>query len=179
MSGKLETTDETSVKKRGRGGKYNFPNAVEPEDKDVVHAVLSSCLHWYKRGEDKCNTDEEVRERTIEYFEYCISHSERPTVESYALALGHNRQVLNRWEHGEGASDAKRDIIKQAKEFLAAYDAGMVTTGKMNPVPYIFRAKNYYGMRDQQDVVIEPKNPLGAELTAEEIAERYEALPEE
>lgn len=177
MSVDLESAREPIAKKpRGRNG--HFPQMVDENPEDV-RAVLSSCMRWYKRGENKCVTDDEVRQRTIEYFEYCLANNERPTVESYALALGHYRQRLNDWEHGIGASAERTDIIKKAKEFLAAYDAGMVTTGKMNPVPYIFRAKNYYGMRDQQDVVIEPKNPLGSEMSADEIAERYAALPED
>ena len=34
----------------------------------------------------------------------------------------------------------------------------MVTEGKINPVVYIFRAKNYFGMKDQQDLVLTPNN---------------------
>lgn len=32
----------------------------------------------------------------------------------------------------------------------------MVNEGKLNPVTYIFRSKNYYGMRDQQEYVLTP-----------------------
>ena len=55
----------------------------------------------------------------------------------------------------------------------------MVTEGKINPVVYIFRAKNYFGMKDQQDLVLTPNNPLGQDIPPEQIAEKYiEALPE-
>ena len=169
---------EQTIKKRGRGGKYNFPSTVEPENPEDVKAVLGSVLHWYKRGtENKCVTDEDIQRRTTEYFETCLQVGDRPTVESYCLALGYVRTTVNEWERGNNTSRERMDMIKKAKEFIAAYDAGMVTNGKMNPVPYIFRAKNYYGMRDQTDITIEPKQGI-TEQTAEEVATKYQELPD-
>lgn len=37
---------------------------------------------------------------------------------------------------------------------------------------YIFRAKNYYGMKDQQDVVVQAKNIFGADVDRQEIERR-------
>lgn len=37
---------------------------------------------------------------------------------------------------------------------------------------YIFRAKNYYGMKDTQDVVIQAKDPLGDGASREELERR-------
>ena len=55
----------------------------------------------------------------------------------------------------------------------------MVTEGKINPVVYIFRAKNFFGMKDQQEHVITPNNPLGDTTNPEELAQKYKAaLPE-
>ena len=71
----------------------------------------------------------------------------------------------------------RQKVIKKAKETLACFDAGLVAAGKMNPVPYIFRAKNYYGMTDQQQLVIEPKTNI-SDVSADEIAAKYNELPE-
>ena len=171
---------ETAVKKRGRGGKYNFPSTVEPEDPEVVRAVLGSVLYWYKRGSDaKPQTDDEVEERILEYLTECYNTGQRMTVEKLALALGVTRETLNQWENGGHGSNPRRaDIIKRAKDTIASYDADMVTSGKMNPVPYIFRAKNYYGMRDQVDIVAAPGGQLST-ASADEIAAKYEELPED
>ena len=55
----------------------------------------------------------------------------------------------------------------------------MVTEGKINPVVYIFRAKNYFGMKDQQDVVIKPENPLGEKVDPEQLQSTIvQELPE-
>jgi len=55
-----------------------------------------------------------------------------------------------------------------------------VAEGKLNPVTYIFRSKNYYGMKDQQEHVITPNNPLGDATSPEEIKKRLdEGIPED
>ena len=129
---------DNQVKKRGRGGKYNFPSTVEPEDPDVVRAAMGSVLYWYRRGnEAPCNTDDEVQDRVDEYIFECYKTGQRMTVEKLALALGVTRETLHSWETGATQSKRRSDIIKKAKDTIASYDADMVTSGKMNPVPYI------------------------------------------
>ena len=68
------------------------------------------------------------------------------------------------------------NIIKNAFDCFAAFDAGMATTGKLNPILYFFRAKNFYSMRDQQELVIEPKQGITDE-NAMNVAEKYAQLP--
>lgn len=167
------------VKKRGRGGKYNFPSTVEPEDPEVVRAAMGSVLYWYRRGNDSpCTNDEEVQDRVDEYILECYQTGQRMTVEKLALALGVTRETLHSWETGATQSKRRSDIIKRAKDTIASYDADMVTSGKMNPVPYIFRAKNYYGMKDQQEITIEPKQSTTYDLAEEDI-KKFAELPED
>ena len=168
--------EDKPVKKRGQGGKYNFPNTVEPEDPEIVRAALSNCMRWYTRGENKATTVEDIRSRTIEFFQTCIYNGERPTVEKYCLALGTIRQRVNEWEH---LSDERADLIKRAKEYIASFDAELAVAGKLNPVLYFFRAKNYYGMRDQTEITVEPRAAMTIEDAATVAARYQEALPDE
>lgn len=171
---RVTAVNEKPVKKTGRGGKYNFPSSVEPENPEVVREAVSSVLYWYKRGRDsKPKTLEEIQNRIDEYFLECYETGQRMTVEKLALALGIHRDTLHAWETDRAKYGEKSDIIKYAKECIASYDADMVTSGKMNPVPYIFRAKNYYGMRDQQDVIITPSSPIGEAAEQKELAANY------
>ena len=63
---------------------------------------------------------------------------------------------------------------------MASFDAEMVTEGKINPVTYIFRAKNYFGMVDQQEHILTPNNPLGDIDNPDEIKQRMmDSIPEE
>ena len=55
----------------------------------------------------------------------------------------------------------------------------MVTEGKINPVVYIFRAKNYFGMRDQQEYVLTPNTPLGEDADKNLLQSKYKTnIPE-
>lgn len=167
----MRDLQEQNCIKTGRGGRYNFPGSVEPENTEDVKEALSSVLYWYKKGKgNKVTSDEECENRILEYFSQCWETGQRMTVEKLALALGIRRKDLYEWEKQD---NRRGDIIRMAKETIAAYDADMVSAGKMQAVPYIFRAKNYYGMRDQQEIVVEPKNPLGSQEDNQELAEKY------
>ena len=159
--------------KTGPGGTENFPNVISPKADDV-RRIGTNLLYWYKKP--KAKTDDEIQERLLEFFERCISNGEVMTVEKMALALGYDRKSLWAWETGgEGSTPTRRNLIKKAKELLASYDAEMVAEGKLNPVTYIFRAKNYFGMRDQVEHVVTPNNPLGDEVNPDDIRKRLEA----
>lgn len=45
--------------------------------------------------------------------------------------------------------------------------------GKVNPVTGIFWQKNYDGLKDQQEVVVTPNNPLGEMGDTERIKQKY------
>ena len=159
--------------KTGPGGTENFPNVISPKADDV-RRIGTNLLYWYTKP--KAKTDDEIQERLLEFFERCISNGEVMTVEKMALALGYDRKTLWAWETGgEGSTPTRRNLIKKAKELLASYDAEMVAEGKLNPVTYIFRAKNYFGMRDQVEHVVTPNNPLGDEVNPDDIRKRLEA----
>lgn len=173
----LQEVAEKKSLTRGRGGTGNFPNAQHNDKPEDVRRVLTEVLHWYKMP--RANTDQEIVDRITLFFETCASNSERPTVEKLCLALGYARNTVNEWKNCMHCSAFRSNIIKMAFETLAAYDAGMATEGKLNPVPYIFRAKNYYGMKDQTDLVVSPQNPLGETISVDAIEEKYQELPDE
>ena len=168
----------TTIKKTGRGGRFNFESTVDPEteDKDTIRAVLTETLQWYDRGQDRPTTDEQIYNRSREYLQSCIDRGQRPTVENYCLALGYARTTVNEWKNGNNCGSDRMNIIKNAFDCFAAFDAGMATTGKLNPILYFFRAKNFYSMRDQQELVIEPKQGITDE-NAMNVAEKYAQLP--
>ena len=121
--------------------------------------------------------EEEAIERTRSYFMDCANRGTRPTWEEYAMALGVHRQTLWRWATGQAKGPCSQDVIVRAKDFIAAFDARMVIENKMNPVTYIFRSKNFYDMKDTQDVVVTP-NQFDTRSREQIIAEA-EMLPEE
>jgi hypothetical protein len=169
----------------GKGGKYNFPNArmqlLEQDDEKrafVAKAVENNLVFFNKGVYERVHSDEELCERLNWFFSECARTQQIPNIEKMSNALGyHNRTVLD-WENGrlKGFSPVTGEIIKQAKQILASIDAELAQEGKSQPVVYMFRAKNFYGMRDQQDFVLTPNT---RSVDTETIEAKYAELPED
>ena len=170
----------------GRGGKYNFPNArmqlIEQDDEKrafVAKAIENNLVFFNAGIQDKVRSDDELCERLNWFFSECARTQQIPNVEKMANAIGYHRNTLNDWENGanNGFSPSTKDIIKQAKQILASIDAELAQEGKIQPIVYLFRSKNFYGMRDQQDVVVTPHTSMEAADRAT-IEAKYAELPE-
>lgn len=164
---------------RGRGGKNNFPNAkpvIETdEDKQLVSTLLNQVLVEYKQP--KVKSDEELEQRLNDYFMRCANTGQVPTVEEMAMSTGYTQATIWDWEMGrrKGFSNSTAEIIKKAKEFLKTFDAKMVISGKLNFLAYCFRAKNYYGMVDKQEMVLTPNTNNEPDYDVEAIKKRLSA----
>lgn len=167
------------IVKRKRATPGDLVNASSAKSADVSR-ILSSCMNWFRM--EKVKSAEELRKRTFEFFYTCIERGEIPTWEKYCLSTGYYRQTIWDWVTGVSVSELgpeANDIVKKAKEYLATFESELVTEGKVNPVVYIFRAKNYFGMKDQQEYVLTPNQPLGNDADATTIAGKYvAALPD-
>ena len=179
-----EKKNELDVKQnnkpsRGRGGKNNFPSskvAVETdEDKALVSKLLSEVLVEYKQ--EKVKSDEELAERLDGYFVRCAANGQVPTVEEMCLSTGYSYATCYDWEVGrnKGFSPETSKIIKKAKEMLKTFDAKLVISGKLNFLAYCFRAKNYYGMVDKQEMVLTPNTNNEPDYDVEAIKKRLSA----
>lgn len=131
-------------------GRNNNNPSKEKIPKKDVNKALNSALYWFKKEEPK--TEEEFAERLNEFFQHCAEANEIPTVEKMALALGTYRQKVWEWEVNQTKGRLISDMLKRAKAIISTMDAELAMTGKIQPVVYIFRSKNFYGMRDQVDI---------------------------
>lgn len=155
------------INQKKRGSKSASIEATVSATSEEIKSAINSVLYWRKR--ERVKTDEECAERLNEFFDHINETGEIPTVEKMCLALGTVRQVVWEWEQGK-RGEARADMIKKAKEILAGIDAELVSRGKIPQVTYIFRAKNFFGMRDQAEYIITPNTPLGAEASENELA---------
>ena len=177
------TTDETDLVEvgkqvaKGRGGKNNFPQTSAvvktDEDKKLVSTLLTEVLVEHKQP--KVQSDEELAERFNDYFHRCAERGQIPTVEEMCMSTGYAQSTIWDWENGrrQGFSSATAEIIKKAKDVLKTFDAKLVISGKLNFLAYCFRAKNYYGMVDKQDVVVTPNVQSDSDYSADDIRRRY------
>jgi hypothetical protein len=186
MAKKNEITPKDNRPATGRGGKYNFPNAAikRIEEDDEKRAFMAKCIEnnlvFFNDGLNRVSSDEELCERLNYFFTQCAKTQQLPTVEKMANCLGYHRQTLFDWETGknQGFSPSTAEIIMKAKQIIASIDAELAQEGKIQPVVYLFRSKNFYGMRDQQDLVLTPNTNDIAHADAETIAKKYAELPD-
>lgn len=142
------------------------------KDRALVSRLLSEALVAYRQP--KVKDDDELMQRFDEYFRMCAETGQIPTVEEMALNTGFSDSTVWDWETGrrKGFSPRTAEIVKSAKAYLKTFDAKLVVSGKLNFLTYCFRAKNYYGMVDKQEMVLTPNNPLGNIENEQEIRKR-------
>lgn len=172
MAEKKETNEnvfdtDKPVAKKKPGGKSASIEINNTAKKQEISQIIKNGLKWVKR--DIVKSDEECAERLDEFFAECARTGEIPTVEKMALALGTVREVVWKWGNGVGCSSERSLMIKKAKQILANIDAELVLGRKIPETTYIFRSKNYYGMRDNVELTVAPQNPLGDTLDQKEL----------
>ena len=165
--------EEEKKKARGRSAMVtSAKKRLQNEKKEDISRIIQESVQFFKRKPVK--TNEELAERLNEYFHDCVETGQIPTVEDMCLALGVTRNAVWTWENGVQTNPERAAMVQKAKEILAAIDAKLVAEGKIPQVTYIFRAKNYFGMRDQQEVVLTPnQNPLGDTVDTERLKQKY------
>lgn len=151
---------------------YSFDN--EEEKAQYLTAAMTHALSFQKMT--KVKNDEEAQQRIAAYFLQCAQQGMRPIWEECALCLGVTRQALWDWETGKYNAPISVATIKRTREILAAFDARAAVENKMNPVLYFFRAKNYYGMRDQTEYLLTPNTE---QPDTQKLIRDAELLPEE
>jgi hypothetical protein len=143
------------------------------EDRQLVKKLLGEVLVEYRQP--KVKSDEELAQRLNDYFKRCAENGQIPTVEEMCLSTGYTYWTCYDWETGrnKGFSPETSQIIKKAKEMLKTFDAKLVISGKLNFLAYCFRAKNYYGMVDKQEMVVTPNVNNDSDYNADDIRARY------
>ena len=143
------------------------------EKRDATKNVLSNILYW--QGAKLVRSDVDVAERLTAFFRRCEETGEIPTVEKMSLALGTYSARVGLWEHGQGLlphmTEATTEMIRKAKHIIAALDAELAMSGKANTHVYVFRAKNYYGLKDQVETVVTANKDQVK--TPEQLLKRY------
>lgn len=165
-------SDEFRMGRRNIGA-LNHAEITE-DNLTLAQQIMKFNLLVMQTFSGKAQTPEELADRFTEYFEMCIKNGRIPTVEGLALVSGYERKSFYEVSKGE-FSVQFTPIIKKAKDYIATYDAEMVANGKIPAPVYIFRSKNYYGMKDVQEVKVEANQNSQIPENAEEIIDK---LPE-
>ena len=97
-------------------------------------------------------TPEELEEWIADYFACVAKHNIVPTISSLACWLKCSREVIK--THSMNPSSPFYEPCKNAIDICHAMLEGGATESKLNSVAYIFQAKNYFGMKDQQEITV-------------------------
>lgn len=143
-------------------------------DKNLTAKVLALGLVARNMGKVKAQTAEELQNRFDEYLQECANAALPPTVEGLVLISGYPKSSF--WEISQGIHHTElTDTIKIAKDYIQNYDATMATMNKVNAAVYCFRAKNFYDMKDVQEIKAGPIEDATKPTNATDI---LNALPE-
>lgn len=137
---------------------------------------LKSALVFYNLP--RVTNDEDLETRLEWFFKVCMEHNIYMSYEKMCLALGFSSD----WVQGviserlKGFSPRTKEILQRNVQVLMSVDAEMATGGKTQPVVYMFRAKNFYGMADNRYVNIEHHTYNDDKPSKEAIEAKYKAL---
>jgi transcriptional regulator with XRE-family HTH domain len=138
---------------RLRGGAMQSLERYCTATDEEISQLMGNVVKFYELGKlAPIKNDDECEQRIDAYFQYIIRTGEKPSVEKLALSLGVTRRTLETWKNGERGSARRQALINYAYETLAAMDAELVNNNKIPQVTYIFRSKNFFGMKDQTEI---------------------------
>lgn len=123
------------------------------------------------------NDAEAVKHRLGEYFVLCNQYEMKPSFAGMASALGTDRRRLWEWCNDAISTKPKEvtDTLKKARDMLNQMLENWMQNGQVNPVVGIFLGKNNFNYKDQSEVVVTPRNPLGEIRDREELEEVYKS----
>ena len=134
-------------------------------------------LHLMQLPAVPLDDEQKVAERIAEYFTICQQDDMKPSVASFALALGYDRNTV--WKVANGVLVKPQGVVNAIKRAYLALNAQLESymgAGKLNPVTGIFLAKNHFGYTDKTEVEVSAKTD--AERSPDELAQKYaDAIP--
>lgn len=115
----------------------------------------------------------EMERRFQHYLQVCAERGMKVSNQAAYLAIGINKDDVYDWTTRSSIMPERSEFCKKVQQICAVVREGLMSDGKVNPVVGIFWQKNYDGLRDQQEHIIAPVNPLGEGRSAEELQKKY------
>lgn len=115
----------------------------------IAHTVKVNAL----KKVDKANA-EDIRKRTIEYLQLCVDDGIKPNLTGYALALGTNRQGLERIFTSRTVEQGALDELDRGIAMIEDVMLELMLDQKINPVTAIFLLKTQFNYREESTLNI-------------------------
>ena len=167
-SKKVAGKHNTSLGKRDKKSALLFPALSDEYYSELLETMYTNLFIPHPKS------DEEVALRLMAYLRNCHEHCLRPNFEGMSFAVGVDSDTWRAWARKatpDMPETSKYVLAKKSRQMMHVIESAQAMDNKMNPVLYIFRAKNYYGMSDQTEVVHKVEDPLGEKVNASELME--------
>ena len=97
---------------------------------------------------------EQLKDDLSEYFNLCEKTDTVPTITAIALWLGVNRDTI--YAHAHNPNSPFSETLKNVINYCHITMENGTIAGKINPVTFIFLAKNYFGLEDSKNITVTP-----------------------
>lgn len=150
--------------------------AMKVQSGDNTH-FTEHTLHLMRLPVVPLDDPEQVEQRIQDYFDICQADDMKPSVASFALALGYDRNTV--WKVANGVLVKPEGVVNAIKRAYLALNAQLesyMNAGKLNPVTGIFMAKNHFGYTDKQEIQVSANQ--GDAESPDQLAAKYaDAIP--
>ena len=98
-----------------------------------------------------------------------------PDIEGLCAFMGISRETLIEWE--KTRSTEYSNAIKRVKNQLAFFKKQLALKGKIPALTFATDFNNNHGYTQKQEVTVRPKNPLGDNMSPEDVRKLADSLP--
>lgn len=157
---KLQTKDNqgnrknTTIHKQMNGSGYFSKDNVKEYQKEMLTHLFGKGSHKKKGRGMFFETEEELNEWIGKYFALAMEHEVVPTISGLCTYLQCSREAL--YSHARNPSSPFFTSCKNAIDYCHACLESGASESQLNSVAYIFQAKNYFNMKDVQEVQVAP-----------------------
>jgi len=128
---------------------YGNGNGYVENAKYVVFAERCSEMGYVDLEDEQA-----VYDRTERYMKLCVQFNMKPSMPSYALALGITVLDLENMLNDRRNNRAAIRAIGRGVSLVEAVLVNAVIDKKLNPVTAIFMLKNHFGYKDQTEIAL-------------------------
>lgn len=150
----------------------NFMTAYADGPSQKVKIAMS-LLEFEKWGKVDTRNIEALKERFHRYLQYCIENDMVVSNLNAYASMGISKVTAHSWSVGDRGK-AHQEFMEMVKRVCAAYREQAMAEGVIQPVTGIWWQKNFDGFVDNQVLTVQPANPMGDELSPEELQKRIE-----
>lgn len=129
---------------------------------------FNKCVREHSTGRPYAfDNKEKLQVELNSYFDLCDKTDTVPSITGIAMWLGCNRDTI--YAHANNSNSPFSDIFKNVINFCHLTIENGTIDGKINPVTYIFLAKNYFNMEDSKQITVSAQQ--GSNINSQETAD--------